>query len=330
MRFAIVSDLHANKYALDVVITDIERLGISPGHIWCLGDIVGYGPHPVQAIRFLMDFVAPQRWVIGNHDAMLADICLPEEDSEGSCRNAIRLRVRMGEGQEILVRKRFLSLEEWTNTGDTPVSAILLNIKELQNAPEENRFWQENFVLERSRPISFEQDGIRCILVHASQEDPISRYLYPWEHHLLLPQEFKRLQAYRSSPDQIVVQFFGHTHVPSFIYQPFGSDDVYAEKIYPGQTLRLEKGNSYLINPGGVGQPRDLNPRASYIIFDSCEHTVTFRRLAYDIQGTAFDLEEKGYPDSLIRRLYTAPAREREMPEEWVQHFREVKDKDGL
>lgn len=330
MRFAVVSDLHANQYALDAVVADIERMGVPPGNIWCLGDVVGYGPHPVQAIRFLMDRVDPQRWVIGNHDAMLADICLPGEDSNVACEGAVRLRVRMGEGREIVVRGKFLRPDEWMSTGDTPVSAILLNREELRNAPEEDRFWRENFVPERSNPLSFEQEGIRCILVHASQEDPISRYLYPWEHHLLLPREFEYLQAQRSDPGQIVVQFFGHTHVPSFIYKPARSDEIQAEKISPGQTLKLEEGKLYLINPGGIGQPRDLDPRASYIVFDAGERTVTFRRLSYDIQGTALDLAQKGYADSLIRRLYDASAREREMPEEWIQHFKKVKGKDGV
>lgn len=64
MRFAIISDIHANKEALDVVLSSIKQL--QPDKIVCLGDIVGYGPDPnycVEVVREIADIV-----VIGNHD----------------------------------------------------------------------------------------------------------------------------------------------------------------------------------------------------------------------------------------------------------------------
>jgi hypothetical protein len=53
MRYAVISDIHANWIALEAVREDAEQCGID-GY-WCLGDVVGYGPHPVECAEFLGD-----------------------------------------------------------------------------------------------------------------------------------------------------------------------------------------------------------------------------------------------------------------------------------
>ncbi|MGD0094415.1 MAG: AAA family ATPase, partial [Planctomycetota bacterium] len=63
-RLALISDIHANLEALETVLADIEQRGIK--EIWCLGDILGYGPNPVECLQLVHDrcsFV-----LMGNHD----------------------------------------------------------------------------------------------------------------------------------------------------------------------------------------------------------------------------------------------------------------------
>jgi predicted phosphodiesterase len=62
--FAVISDIHSNLEALTTVLGDIEKRGIKT--IYCLGDVVGYGPDPRQCLDLIID---KTRWcVLGNHD----------------------------------------------------------------------------------------------------------------------------------------------------------------------------------------------------------------------------------------------------------------------
>ena len=62
--FAVISDIHSNLEALKVVLDDIEHRGIQT--IYCLGDVVGYGPNPIECLDLVID--KTQWCVMGNHD----------------------------------------------------------------------------------------------------------------------------------------------------------------------------------------------------------------------------------------------------------------------
>src|SRR5581483_7838845 len=64
MRIAIASDIHSNLDALQSVLADADEAGARA--LWCLGDIVGYGPEPSGVIRVLRERRATA--VAGNHD----------------------------------------------------------------------------------------------------------------------------------------------------------------------------------------------------------------------------------------------------------------------
>jgi predicted phosphodiesterase len=324
MKFAVFSDLHANYYAIRAAGLDAaEAMEVPPGNFWCLGDVLGYGPHPAQALRFLRDFVDPAHWVMGNHDAMLADLLLPGD----SGKPAFTVRVNKGDGREIRARGLFLREEDWFKTTQMPVEVIRLNRAALEQSPEEDAFWRASFTQERARPLTFEQDGLACILVHGAHADPLSRYIYAWNDGILIPRELRHLKAAQARPDQTVIQFYGHTHVPTFVRARLrnAAFDILAEKTYPNQTLSLEEGAFYLVNPGSVGQPRDRDQRAAYLVFDSEARTITFRRVRYDYTRAAADLAAGNYPESLIRRLHTAAAAEKDAPDEWLKHFDEAR-----
>ena len=69
------------------------------------------------------------------------------------------------------------------------------------------------------------------------------------------------------------------------------------------QDIQLKPGRKYFINVGSVGQPRDGDPRATYVIYDPLARQVQFRRLAYDIETAQARIRAAGLPERLAERL---------------------------
>lgn len=319
MRIAILSDIHANAYALQAVLADTEEQEVE--EYWVLGDFVGYGPHPLPPLRFLHRYVCDEGWVLGNHDAMLADLFLPEEADKAS----LKVHIQNGAGPEIGARGLFLKAGEWEETNSTPVEALFLNLRAIAQDTEIDAWWRTAFLPQRVAPRVLERDGLKCVLVHASQSSPLSQYIYPWHSEISLPREFQMIEQKVGQGTLPVVQFYGHTHVPAFIAAQRDGENLHIQprKIFPDVELSLENGHMYLVNPGSVGQPRDFDRRAAYLICDTQSRTIRYRRVAYDYTRTAEDLAVNGYPDSLIRRLRDAPL-VNEAPPEWSEHYRKA------
>lgn len=94
--------------------------------------------------------------------------------------------------------------------------------------------------------------------------------------------------------------FVGHTHLPMVTW-PEG--DAF-RAVRPGDGESVELGDAPVcINPGGVGQPRDGDPRASWALFEIGERRVTFHRVPYDFETTQRLIRGAGLPDSLAARL---------------------------
>jgi diadenosine tetraphosphatase ApaH/serine/threonine PP2A family protein phosphatase len=92
----------------------------------------------------------------------------------------------------------------------------------------------------------------------------------------------------------------GHTHVP-IVYRADGAR-VEAVPAVPGSPLSIETGR-LLVNPGSVGQPRDGNPAASYLVIDTSAQTAQFRRVTYDVVATQRLMRDAGLPPRLAERL---------------------------
>ena len=93
------------------------------------------------------------------------------------------------------------------------------------------------------------------------------------------------------------VCFFGHTHVPlAFVRDSMVRGGTYS-------TIKVEQGKKYFVNVGSVGQPRDKDPRAGYVIYDIKAKTIELRRLEYDIEKTQAKILEAGLPERLANRL---------------------------
>ena len=131
------------------------------------------------------------------------------------------------------------------------------------------------------------QDGAE--LFHASPRDPV------WEYVL----SAEAARAALELTDAAVV-LVGHSHVPLAITL---QDDVLDGGLAPGGTeIPLGPGRR-LLNPGSVGQPRDGDARAAWLLLDFEAGIASFRRVGYAVERTQDEIRERGLPDPLAQRL---------------------------
>jgi len=95
--------------------------------------------------------------------------------------------------------------------------------------------------------------------------------------------------------------FFGHTHVQGGFLVARGG----IRRLFPDTdgALELEPDHFYLVNPGSVGQPRDMDPRAAYAIYTPENRTVAYRRVKYNHAAASKKILAAGLPPSLAARL---------------------------
>ncbi len=124
--------------------------------------------------------------------------------------------------------------------------------------------------------LSLEVEGVRIALYHGSPRDPLNEYIFPHEAYIYADRLLEMAGA-----DLLLL---GHTHVPYLI----------------------EVDDRRLANPGSVGQPRDGDPRASYMLIevDGGEVSIHHRRVEYDIDEVAERMRRLGLPEFLASRLY--------------------------
>ena len=132
-----------------------------------------------------------------------------------------------------------------------------------------------------------EENGVYW--VHASPYQP-ARWYYIYSK--------KDAEKHFSSFDAPVC-FVGHSHKPVILEQkPMGEINDYVANLW-----NIEPENRYIFNDGSLGQPRDGNTRPMYILYDSDECTVEFKRFDYDFTQTQNKIIENGLPTYLADRL---------------------------
>jgi len=240
MRVAIVSDIHSNLAAFEAVLGH-ARAGGRVDALWCLGDIVGYGPFPNECIALLRTYDC--RVVAGNHD-LAACGRMGTEEFNGAAAQAA----------------------EWTLAQLTPQARSYLSELPLTACESDFTF------------------------VHGSLRWP------EWEY-LLSSEQAQAHFELQETPYGLV----GHSHLPLVCHeQPPGPPAL--RPAADGERVAL--GDERLIlNPGGVGQPRDGDPRAAYALLDSDARVVTYHRVEYDIAATQQAMEAARLPRWLIDRL---------------------------
>jgi len=231
--FAIVSDIHGNLEAFTTVLAEIERRGIQ--HIVCLGDIIGYGPNPMECLDLVT--VRCRASLMGNHDfAVFYEPFNFNQGAEQACYWTRKSFEQDPDAQRRAARWKFL--------GNLPV---------------------------RLRTNDF-------VAVHASPRRPINEYIFPDDIYtnpgkfVSIFERFERLC------------FVGHTHVPGVFLE--GPDFYSPDELDYKFDLTNEKA---IINVGSVGQPRDRDPRTSFVVV--ADTHIEFVRLVYDVDTTVKKVE---------------------------------------
>ena len=224
MRYAILSDIHANLEALTAVLEAIDAERVHK--IVSLGDVVGYYSNPNECVRIVRERAVES--VAGNHDRAAAGLKEPTWFSDTA--------------------KRGIA---WTREHLTAESAQFLAALPLTTLVDQ-----------------------RFRIVHGALHPRPNEDVY-----LTSPREVgKSFRALISMDPNVNLCFFGHTH-RSIAYEL--SDGTFS-KIEDAE-VALKRGAQYLLNPGSVGQSRDGDPRASFLIFDAEHARVRFHRVAYDV-----------------------------------------------
>ena len=213
----------------------------APDELWCLGDLVGYGPHPEEVVARVRERAAIV--LAGNHDL------------------AVRGTVRLDEfGGDAGAAVR------WTRgrVGDETLGYLTT----LQSSAGRGGFG----------------------LHHGSPRDPV------WEYVL---DRWSAGAAFAAAPERHVL--VGHSHIALRALTD-GSGAIDLRQAAAEATVELDAPRS-LLNPGSVGQPRDGDPRASWLVIDGESGRATFRRTNYDIARTQADMRAAGLPEGLAARL---------------------------
>jgi predicted phosphodiesterase len=232
---ALISDIHSNLEAFQAVLQDIRAQDVE--EIYCLGDIVGYGPNPRECVDLVMQCKVV---LLGNHDqgAMF--------DPDGFNPSAER--------------------------------AIFWTRAQLESPGEDRQKKERRWEFLAERPRTHREEGF--LYVHGSARNPLNEYVFPEDIY-----NQRKMERIFALVDRYCFQ--GHTHVPGIFTETlqFHSPD---EIDYVFQL----NGRKTLCNVGSVGQPRDGDWRACYVLLDN--ETIRYRRVEYDI-------------DTTVKKIYDIP-----------------------
>lgn len=221
MNIALLSDIHANIFALDAVYKDFENKNVE--NILIAGDIIGYYYWPKNVVQRLMNDDRVY-CISGNHENILSKTLTSSASSK-------KYKKKYGSGYEVCSSQLSTSELEW-----------------LLDLPEK---------------LDIHIKDISFTIAHGSLEDQ-EKYIYPDISSDILEDN-------HSASDFTIL---GHTHYP-FI---------------------KHNGSNIIINPGSVGQPRDISRIASYVLINTENYAITFRRVRFEI-GEIINAAQKYDPD---------------------------------
>jgi diadenosine tetraphosphatase ApaH/serine/threonine PP2A family protein phosphatase len=261
---ALISDLHANQPALATALLDARARGAE--RFVCLGDMIGYGASPLDALDWVMQLCCPEprdSLRPGDLPPLRPGLCL-----RGNHEDALL----MNSAEDFNPKAR--AAIEWT--------------RDQLNTDESGRYWDFIGALEPTGT-----DEI-AMFAHGSPRDPVREYILPRDIH-----DTEKMRENFALMERDVC-FVGHSHVPAIYYQdgrlfrPRGTEGPYELGFGPE--------NRAIVNVGSVGQPRDGDPRLSYVLFDG--RTIEFVRLDYDHAQAASSIRAvKALPEYLADRL---------------------------
>ena len=134
-------------------------------------------------------------------------------------------------------------------------------------------------------PILKNEDGL--IFVHASLKAP-----QEWPYIYTLDEAYNNFEILREK-----VCFIGHSHIPVI----FKAGRHY--EYFVSSSFKIEEDCRYIVNVGSIGQPRDRDPRACFIVYDTEERLIEYKRVEYNIAKAQAKIIEAGLPQILASRL---------------------------
>lgn len=138
-------------------------------------------------------------------------------------------------------------------------------------------------------PVAFTRHG--SLFVHGFPPDSVKTYLFEEDTDALA-------DYFKSAETEMT--FVGHTHDLEVV--TWDGHEALRYPLEPGEsTLDYPK---TIVNVGSVGQPRDGDNRAKYVIWEPQRKRIVLRRIPYDIQKTADKILERGFPEYYAQRLY--------------------------
>ena len=279
-RVLVLSDIHANLLALETVLAAAAN---QYDMVWCLGDIVGYGPRPNECVDVMRAQAAVS--VIGNHDwAALGRPGVNIDDFNPYARQAVLWT------QEQLSGASRAYLE---SLPDEPVRPRPDRSLLATHASPREPVWEyiltptialENFALFTEQV---------CLVGHTHKPA-----IFVWQVQDALPagepQGAGGSAPAQPTPAAPAAQSTARAVVNVSYLQPQAGLTV---KLSVSDRLRL------IINPGSVGQPRDNDARAAYAILDLERMTWRYERVPYPVELTQNQMRAANLPRRLIDRL---------------------------
>jgi diadenosine tetraphosphatase ApaH/serine/threonine PP2A family protein phosphatase len=243
----------------------------APGRIALLSDVHGNLPAFRAVVEDVAQAEVDETWCLGD---LVGYGAQPDECVElagESCELSLA-------GNHDLVVIEKLPLFEFSPSAAAAAEWTRDNI-----SADSRRFLEELEPLDTARALG---------LYHASPRDPV------WEYVLSSWQAGECIDAMEPRVGAV-----GHSHVALFFHRD-GDSEVVGAQAPGGTELDISSGR-WLINPGGVGQPRDGDPRAAWLLLDTGSWKAAWRRVEYPIDEAARAIEEAGLPRVLADRLYS-------------------------
>lgn len=285
MRALVLSDIHANLVALETVLSAAEG---QYDTVWCLGDVVGYGPRPNECVALIREIASI--CIMGNHDwAALARPGLDVDDFNPHARQAVLWT------RETLTEESIAFLN---GLPDTPVQPEAAPQLLLTHASPRQPVYE--YILTPSIALENFSAFNEAICLFGHTHKPV---IFRWQLH----------EELHTDPDEIDAPFFDE-EFDDESYAITAVDERTAMRTVatvdalpppPGEVLQLtySEQERLIINPGSVGQPRDNDARAAYAIIDLAKMTWHYNRVAYPIELTQNQMRAAQLPKRLIDRL---------------------------
>jgi len=303
MKYVIVSDIHGNVDALLAVIKEIAEKENIIDNLLIAGDIVGYGASPNECCDIVRFFMYGRKKVSLERISKIIEQSYPDTPQRANLLKTI-----------ISLEKKGIALggnHDKEAAGEPSLTSEMNPIAKTAVDWTKGVLTKENikFLLRLPLRMKFSKEGFE--IVHSTPS-------YPRGYEYV-----RNASALKYTTLWSKITFGGHTHRPSaYIYTkeirtvnasvliPADSYDMRLMLIEKESTNKAEsfdvdftKEWKYYINVGSVGQPRDGNPHACYVVYDSASKHIELRRVPYNTEAASKKIVDAALPNELAQRI---------------------------